>query len=291
MLFQFILSLSLLQASTVSIMTRSVENERIAGERRMDALFAKKTDVLCPGFSQKGMSLCVRQYIKNYKIETATGYSALSTFITIAANQDRNARIYDETTAQILAMETLVLLQDQLKKENMICGTLKPSGPQNLLEIKQICAQEEQQFRKMQEKNKKFIEKKLAEIIAAKGNDKNKKWIDAKKAEIYVSARKVFQKTFFTESEYKITEKDIIDQHKQTLKISCDKLEPKYKSQFTTQNTCEQVFSRLLLSCIEMTSPRDPASIKNKEMMEMVQKPLPCFYNKMQQYLSTENSN
>lgn len=290
MFLAVILSLFLTQASTVSIMTRSVENERIAGERRMDALFAKKIDVLCPGFSQKGMSLCVRQYIKNYKIETATGYAALSTFIAIAANQDRNAKIYDATTAQILAMETLVLLQEQLKKENMICGTLKPSGPQNLLEIKQVCAQEEVQFRKLQEKNKKYIEKKLAEIIATKGNEKNQKWIDAKKAEIYVSSRKAFHKTFFDEAEYKITENDIVEQHKQTLKTSCEKLEPKYKNRFSTQNTCEQTFSRLMLSCVEISSPRDPASIKNKEMMEMVQKPLPCFYNKMQQYLSTEEA-
>lgn len=289
MFLQLLMSIFLLQGSTVSIMTRSVENERIAGERRMDALFGKKTDVLCPGFSQKGMSLCVRQYIKNYKIETATGYSALSTFITIAANQDRNAKIYDATTAQILAMETLVLLQEQLKKENMICGTLRPSGPQNLLEIKQICAQEESQFRKLQEKNKKYIEKKLAEIINSKGNDKNQKWVDAKKAEIYVAARKAFNKTFFNETEYKITENDILDQNKQTVKISCDKLEPKYKIRFSAQNPCEQAFARLLLSCVELPSPREPASIKNKEMMEMVQKPLPCFYNKMQQYLSSED--
>ncbi|MBY0384849.1 hypothetical protein K2X05_06790, partial [bacterium] len=108
---------------------------------------------------------------------------------------------------------------------------------------------------------------------------------------IYVSARKAFNKTFFNETEYKITESDIVEQHKQTLKISCDKLEPKYKSQFSEQNTCEQAFSRLLLSCIEMSSPRDPASIKNKEMMEMVQKPLPCFYNKMQQFLSSDQAN
>ena len=284
------MSVFLAQASTVSIMTRFVENERVAGERRMDALFGKKTDVLCPGFSQKGMSLCVRQYIKNSKIETATGYSALSTFITIAANQDRNAKIYDASTAQILETETLVLLQEQLKKENMICGTLKPSGPQNLLEIKQICAQEEQQFRRLQAKNKKYIEKRLLEIVANKTSDKNQKWVEAKKAEIYVSSRKAFDKIFFSEGEYKITENDILEQHKQTLKISCDKLEPKYKNQFSGKNSCEQTFSKLLLSCLQMSSPRDPASIKNKEIMELVQKPLPCFYNKMQQYLSSDSS-
>lgn len=269
-------------------MTKYVENERIAGERRMDALYSKKTETLCPGYTNKGMSLCVRQYIKNYKVETASAYTSLTNFIQITANQDRNAKIYDAVTAQMISFETLILLQDQLKKENMLCGSLRPSGAQHLLEVKQICASEEEQFRKQQQKNKKYIQTRLAEIQArsvASEPTPVAKWRAEKLTELHGLLKTQFEKKFYTEQEYKISAKDIVSQHKTTIKISCEKLDERYKSLFNQQNPCEVTFSTLLLSCVNIPKPRHPASLKQKEMNELVQQPLPCFYGKVQEYL------
>lgn len=275
-------------SSTVSTMTKYVENERIAGERRMDALYSKKTETLCPGYSNKGMSLCVRQYIKNYKIETASAYASLTNFIQITANQDRNAKIYDATTALLISFESLTLLQDQLKKENMLCGSLRPSGAQHLLEVKQICASEEEQFRKQQEKNKKYIQDRLVEITSrtvASESPQAKMWRSAKTKELLASLSSQFDKKFYSEKEYKISAKDIVNQHKTTIQTSCEKLDNRYKALFNQQNPCEVTFSTLLLSCVSMKNMRHPASLKEKEMVDLVQQPLPCFYNKVQEYL------
>jgi hypothetical protein len=277
-------------ASTISIMATYVDKERIAGERRMDALFAKKTEILCPGYNQKGMSLCVRQYIKNEKIETSSSYIALSHLVSVAGIQDRNAKIYDEASAQMIGLETLVVLQEQLKRENMVCAKLQPSGARNLLEVKQVCEQEEKQFLSQQEKNKRYIQKQIAELMA-KLQDYNqpkiKQWLLQKKVDVEKAASSQFDKSFFSEDERKITAKDILHQHRLTLQTSCDKLEPQYKARFNKQNPCELMFSQLLLSCIDMSAPRSPASLKEKEIVELVQKPLPCFYSKMQEYLTS----
>lgn len=284
----FIIFLS--KASTVSIMATYVDKERIAGERRMDALFAKKTEILCPGYNQKGMSLCVRQYIKNEKIETSSSFIALSHLVSVAGTQDRNAKIYDEASAQVIGLETLVVLQEQLKRENMICAKLQPSGAQNLLEVKQVCEQEEKQFLSQQEKNKKYIQKQIKELTAKLENQKQpkiKQWLLQKIADLEKSTSSKFNKSFFTEDERKITAKDILHQHRLTIQTSCDKLEPQYKSRFNKQNPCELMFSQLFLSCIDLPAPRSPASLKDKEIVELVQKPLPCFYPKMQEYLTS----
>jgi hypothetical protein len=277
-------------ASTISIMATYVDKERIAGERRMDALFAKKTEILCPGYNQKGMSLCVRQYIKNEKIETSSSYIALSHLVSVAGIQDRNAKIYDEASAQMIGLETLVVLQEQLKRENMVCAKLQPSGARNLLEVKQVCEQEEKQFLSQQEKNKRYIQKQIAELMA-KLQDYNqpkiKQWLLQKKVDVEKAASSQFDKSFFSEDERKITAKDILHQHRLTLQTSCDKLEPQYKARFNKQNPCELMFSQLFLSCIDMSAPRSPASLKEKEIVELVQKPLPCFYSKMQEYLTS----
>ncbi len=269
-------------------MTKYVESERIAGERRMDALYSKKTETLCPGYTNKGMSLCVRQYIKNYKIETASAFSSLTNFIQITANQDRNAKIYDAVTAQLISFETLILLQDQLKKENMLCGSLRPSGAQHLLEVKQICASEEEQFRKQQQKNKKYIQRRLVDIqprAVASAPNESTKWQNDKLRELQGSLKKQFERKFYTEQEYKISAKDIVNQHKTTIKTSCEKLDNRYKALFNQQNPCELTFSTLLLSCVGIKDLRHPASLKQKEMNDLVQQPLPCFYGKVQEYL------
>jgi hypothetical protein len=279
-------------SSTVSIMTRYVEAERVAGERRMEALFAKKTEILCPGYTQKGMSLCVRQYIKNYKVETASSYSALTNFIQIAANQDRNAKIYDASTAQLISFETLVNLQEQLKKENMICQRLKPSGPQHLLEVKQICAAEEEQFRALQETNKKYIQKKLEEVSASVAKETQfgpKAWKIQKQKEISRAIEVSFAKTFFNESQYKITDQDILRQNQTAIKVSCENLDAQYKNQFNQQNPCELKFSQLMLSCVSVKEPRHPASLKPKELLNLIQSPLPCFYGKVQEFIGQSN--
>jgi hypothetical protein len=276
-------------ASTVSTMTKYVENERIAGERRMDALYSKKTETLCPGYSNKGMSLCVRQYIKNYKIETASAYTSLTNFVQITANQDRNAKIYDALTAQLISFETLILLQEQLKKENMLCGSLRPSGIQHLLEIKQICASEEEQFRKQQEKNKKYIQDRLVEIkgrALASLPPNARGWHNDKTKELQLLLKNNFEKKFYTEQEYKISAKDIVNQHKTTIKTSCEKLDIRYKALFNQQNPCEVTFSALLMSCVGLKDLRHPASMKDKELAELVQQPLSCFYGKVQEYLT-----
>ncbi len=277
-------------ASTVSIMATYVDKERLAGERRMDALFAKKTEILCPGYNQKGMSLCVRQYIQNEKIETSSSYIALSHMVSVAGTQDRNAKIYDEASAQMIGLETLVVLQDQLKRENMICAKLQPSGARNLLEVKQVCEQEEKQFLSQQEKNKKYIQKKTFELVAKLENYKQpkiKQWLLQKKGDVEKATSSQFSKSFFSEDERKITAKDILHQHRLTIQTSCDKLEPQYKARFNKQNPCELMFSQLFLSCIDLPIPRSPASLKEKEIVELVQKPLPCFYPKMQEYLTS----
>ena len=292
-MLSLLFAILLTNASTVSIMVTYVDKERIAGERRMDALFAKKTEILCPGYNQKGMSLCVRQYIKNEKIETSSSYIALSHLISVAGTQDRNAKIYDEASAQMVGMETLVVLQEQLKRENMVCAKLQPSGARNLLEVKQVCEHEEKQFLSQQEKNKKYIQKQTTELITKLQNYKQpkiKKWLLEKKVEVEKAARSQFDKTFFSEDERKITAKDILHQHRLTIQTSCDKLEFQYKARFNKQNPCELAFSQLFLSCIDMPTPRSPASLKEKEIVELVQKPLPCFYPKMQEYLTSGES-
>lgn len=279
-------------ASTVSIMAKYVDSERVAGERRMEALFSKKTEALCPGSNQKGMSLCVRQYIKNYKVETAISYSSLTNFIQIAANQDRNAKIYDSSTAQLLAFETMLQLQDQLKKENLICNKLEPSGLQNLLEVKQVCAAEEEQLRTQQEKNKKYIQKKLLEIHAealAEKDIKIKNWKFSKYKDIQAMTERAFAKVLFEESQYQITTQDILKQHMTTIKTSCENLDSQYKTRFNVQNPCELRFSQMMLACLPQLKSRNPANIKMQEMTDFIQKPLPCYYGKVQEFLSQPN--
>ncbi len=254
----------------------------------MEALFAKKTEILCPGYTQKGMSLCVRQYIKNYKVETASSYAALTNFIQITANQDRNAKIYDAPTAQLISFETMVSLQEQLKKENMICERLRPSGPQHLLEVKQVCASEEEQFRSLQEKNKKYIQKKLVEVAAAVSQESQmgpKAWKIQKQKEISRAIEVSFGKTFFNESQYKITDQDILRQNQTTIKVSCENLDARYKSQFNQQNPCELKFSQLMLSCVSVKATRHPSSLQPKELIDLIQNPLPCFYGKVQEFI------
>jgi hypothetical protein len=289
-MFNLIFVIFLANASTVSIMATYVDKERVAGERRMDALFAKKIEILCPGYNQKGMSLCVRQYIKNEKIETSSSYIALSHMISVAGTQDRNAKIYDEASAQIIGLETLVVLQEQLMRENMICAKLQPSGARNLLEVKQVCEQEEKQFLSQQEKNKKYIQKQIAELMVKLENYKQpkiKKWLLEKKENLEKATNSEFSKSFFSEDERKITAKDILHQHRLTIQTSCEKLEPQYKARFNKQNPCELMFSQLFLSCIDLPTPRSPASLKEKEIVELIQQPLSCFYPKMQEYLTS----
>jgi hypothetical protein len=293
-MLHLLFALFLASASTISIMATYVDKERVAGERRMDALFAKKTEILCPGYNQKGMSLCVRQYIKNEKIETASSYIALSHLVSVAGTQDSNAKIYDEASAQMIGLETLVVLQEQLKRDNMVCAKLQPSGARNLLEVKQVCEQEEKQFLSQQEKNKRYIQKQIVELMAKLQNYKQpkiKQWLLQKKVDVEKAVNSQFDKSFFSEDERKITAKDILHQHRLTIQTSCDKLEPQYKARFNKQNPCELMFSQLFLSCIDMSAPRSPASLKEKEIVELVQRPLPCFYPKMQEYLTSgENS-
>lgn len=237
------------------------------------------------------MSLCVRQYIKNSKIETSSAYAALTHFVAVSSNQDRNAKIYDEASAMMIEMETLLVLQDQLRKENMVCAKLQPSGARHLLEVKQVCEQEEAQIFSQQAKNKKYIQKQLLTIegkIKTLNQPSVKLWLTQKKQEVEKSIEEKFNKSFFSEEERRITAKDILQQHKLTLQTSCEKLSPEYKSRFNKQNPCELMFSHIFLSCIDMPSPQNPMGIKDKQITEMVQKPLPCFYSKMQEYLTSQ---
>lgn len=270
--------------STVSIMSAFVEKERVAGERRMDALFLKKTEVLCPGYSQKGMSLCVRQYLKTAKIETAMGFNALTNFITIAANQDQNTKICDEETAQLLAVENLMDLQDQLKRENLLCSTLKPQGAQHLLEIKKICFQEAQNLQQAQEKNKKFIMKHI-EKKPTSSKDELQVWKIKKREELKKKMETTFVKTLFKENDYKITPDDIVLQNKVTIASACQKLQSPYKERFSGETQCEEIFSQLLRSCVT-PSLRDPTKVQAKEMSGIIQQPMSCFYTRMQEYLT-----
>jgi hypothetical protein len=269
-------------------MSEYVDKERVAGERRMDALFTKKTEFLCPGYTQKSMSLCIRQYIKNYKVETASSYFSLSHFIQIAANQDNNAKVFDSVTAQLISFETMTILQENLKKEDLICFKMKPSGPQNLLEIKQVCANEESQFRQYQEKNKNYIKKKLLEIETLMSDADTSSlgvWKKNKHKELAENAERQFDKKFLKESDSKISSEDILAQHKTTIAVSCKNLSSENKMRFSKVNSCEQKLSSILFSCIDAKMPREPASLKEKDIIKMVQEPLPCFYENVQKFL------
>jgi hypothetical protein len=270
-------------------MSDYVDKERVAGERRIEALFSKKTEFLCPGYTQKSMSLCVRQYIQNYKVETASSYFSLSHFIQIAATQDHNAKIFDSVSAQLVSFESLFVLQENLRKENMVCSKLKPTSPQNLLEIKQICASEEKLFSQYQEKNKKYIQKKLSEMLPllsdADGSTLSV-WKKNKVKDLSAKTENEFNKNFFEQRDFKLQADDILAQHQTTIAVSCKNLTNENKKRFNKNKSCEKKFSEILWGCIPRGEPREPANVKEKEIIKMIQEPLPCYYQSVQDYLA-----